>query len=171
MKRLTKEIAEEYTKEGLKPDRLSEIDSEMRDYTHIDDDAAEIMAKDPHLKLWSLEELSDKSAEALSKVIGTLDFKNGLTKISDAAAKSLGTFRGMTLKLNALEELSEEAAEGLAAYHGEHHLNALTSLSEGAAEKLSAHENTLRLDGLTELSDGAAQGLGRSWARAHRGLR
>ena len=115
MKKLTKEIAEEYTKQGLKPDRLNEIDSEMRDYTHIDDDAAEVMAKDPHLKLWSLEGLSDKSAESFSKVIGTLDFKNGLTEISDAAAKSFGT-RGMTLKLNALEELSEGAAEGLAAY-------------------------------------------------------
>jgi hypothetical protein len=47
----TKEIPKIDTHEELKPDRLIEIDRKMREYRYISDEAAEIMAKDPHLNL------------------------------------------------------------------------------------------------------------------------
>jgi formylglycine-generating enzyme required for sulfatase activity/predicted DNA-binding WGR domain protein len=94
----------------------------------------------------------------LSNFVGWLVL-NGLTSLSDAAAESLGKYKGPLLWLNGLTSLSNVAAESLSKYKDELRLDGLTCLSDAAAESLSKHEGSLHLDGLTSLSDTAAESL------------
>jgi hypothetical protein len=81
--------------------------------------------------------ITDEAAEALSIARGEINL-SGLTKLSDAAARSLAN-------------MSE---------YSDLYLSGLTTLSTVAAHELAGHKgNILCLRGLTELSDGAARAL------------
>jgi hypothetical protein len=68
---------------------------------------------------------------------------NGLTELSDAAAKSLSKHKGFNLNLNGLTELSDVAAESLSKHKRTLWLTGLTELSDAAAESLSRHVRKL----------------------------
>ena len=113
----------------------NEID-DLREYTSIDDDAA----------------------EDLSAYEGQLSL-DGLTSLSDNAARSLRKCRGEWLGFDGLEQISDTAAEWLSKYKGLLSLCALTSISESAAESLSKLKGDLSLQDLTSLSDSVAKSL------------
>ena len=140
---LTKEIAEEW---------LADVSShDLNKFTVIDDAAAEYLSKcmsDPNwpLELEGLTELSDEAAKSLSKHKSCRLELPSLTRLSDAGAKSLSKYKG-SLTLDGLTELSDAAAESLSKHKGERaasggglFLNGLTELSNGAAESLSKHK-------------------------------
>ena len=86
---------------------------------------------------------------------------DGLTAISDDAARSLAGFRGRYLKLNGLANASDEAVRALAEFKGEAlFLDGLTKVSDAQAAALGAFKgNILSLNGLTAISDAQAEAL------------
>ncbi len=166
-KRLTKEVAEQFLADD------ESVDS--REFTELDDEAAEILRKhEGHLNLSGLTSLSDSAAKSLcgkneeptNESLENYDLLlNGLTSLSDAAAESLSKYKDF-LGLNGLETLSDAAAESLSRYENEVlSLSGLTSLSDAAAESLSKYKGDLALNGLTSLSDAVAESLGKHKAR------
>ena len=128
---LTKEIADEII--------IKEKDSVflyLDEFTQIDDQAAEVLAKRQGvLSLSGLTELSDNAAESLSKHKDSLRL-DGLTELSDAAAESLSKHKG-SLSLDGLNELSDAAAESLAKNPNDLSLKGLTTLGNRAVEIFS----------------------------------
>jgi len=118
-KRLTKEVAEQFLADD------ESVDS--REFTELDDEAAEILRKhEGHLNLSGLTSLSDSAAKSLcgkneeptNESLENYDLLlNGLTSLSDAAAESLSKYKDF-LGLNGLECLSDAAAESLNKYDG-----------------------------------------------------
>jgi hypothetical protein len=86
---------------------------------------------------------------------------NGLTTLTDEAAKALAQFKGSYLELHGLTTLSDEAAKALAQFKGSFlYLDGLTTLSDDAANALAQFKgNVLSLNSLTTLSDEAAKAL------------
>jgi beta-lactamase regulating signal transducer with metallopeptidase domain len=110
------------------------------------------------LILNGLTTLSDEAAKALAQHEGSL-YLYGLTTLSDDAATALAQHKS-NLYLNGLTTLSDEAAAALAQHKGlQLILDGLTTLSDEAATALAQHEGDLSLDGLTTLSDDAATAL------------
>jgi hypothetical protein len=138
------------------------FNEEPQDFTHIEDDAAVVLAtcKEP-LYLDGVVALSDKAASALAKHENELAL--GLTSISDAAAAALARHRGGALCLVKLATLSERAALALS-FVPDLYLDGLLSLSEPLAEILADHDGRLSLCGLKILSDQAAKKLSQSRA-------
>ena len=101
----------------------------------ITDDAAKLLCKfeGDDLFLNGLFELSDHSAESLSKYQGNL-YLDGLTEISDPAADSLSNHQGKSSLWSVIEE-----------HKGELWLNGLTKLSDTAAESLSKHLSLIHI--------------------------
>ena len=74
-------------------------------------------------------------------------------------AKALAQRKDTWLSLDGLTTLSDEAAKALAEFKGPLHLGGLTTLSDEAAKALAQHKGGLVLDGLTTLSDEAVAAL------------
>ena len=129
--------------------------------TFISDNAAESLSKfGGLLYLNGLEELSDKTAESLSKYKGGRLALSGISKLSDAAAESFSRFKGNNLDLDGVTSLSDAAANSLSKCKCDLSLSGLTSLSEAAANSLSnCKSNQLTLSGLTSLSEAAVKSL------------
>jgi len=103
------------------------------------EEAKRLMAEFPDcLALNGLTSLSDEAAKALGHHTGTLTL-DGLTTLSDKAAKALGKHKG-TLHLSGLTTLTDEGAKALAEFKGEYlYIDGLNMLSDEAAETLSAN--------------------------------
>jgi hypothetical protein len=154
----------------------------IRQFTMIDDDAAEVISQYPKdwlqfdglttlsdsaaenfskyqgsLSLGGLTSITDASAKSLSKLSGSLHL--GLTNLTDAAADSLGNHNG-ELRLHNLKSLSDRAAVGLGRHRGLLDLRGLTALTDATAASLSQNQGNLILLGLTTLSEAAARSLG-----------
>ena len=92
---------------------------DLSQFSHLEDDAAELLSISEHqgsLDLSGLERLSKEAAEALAKYQGSLD-------------------------LSGLKRLTTPAAEALAKYQGKLDLSGLTSLSAAAVAILRTNEN------------------------------
>ena len=122
----------------------------LTQYTSIDDQAAEVLAKyeDADLELRGLISLSLPAAQALSKQ------ESG------------------SLNLRGLASLKNDVAEAFSHYGGFLGLEGLTSLSLPAAQALSKSVQFLDLSGLTSVLDPVAEVLAKCKCRIHlRGLR
>ncbi len=159
---LTKEVAEEY---------LNEDDPRFQEFTAIEDEAAEVLGSryknecQSTLYLNGLTSLSDAAAKSLAEYRGYRGkcdhglFFLGLESLSDAAARRLSRYNG-TLNLDGLSILSDAAAESLSECSGWLSFCGLRSLTDSAAQSLSMHKGfALHLDGLTTLSDAVAESL------------
>lgn len=109
-------------------------------------------------RLPSIKNLPDDVAQALARREGGLAL-NGLTTLSDEAAKVLGP--KLDGRFPALETLSPEVAQGLAKTRGPIVLDGLKTLSDDAAVALAndQHRGDLHLNGLTTLSPVAARAI------------
>ena len=87
---------------------------------------------------------------------------NGLKKLDSDVAQALAGYSKGPLVLNGLTSLSDEAAKALAQHKGSLYLNGLTTLSDEAATALAQYEGRLELNGLTTLSAEAATALAAS---------
>jgi hypothetical protein len=83
---------------------------------------------------------------------------NGLTTLSDEAARTLAQHKG-DLSLDGLTTLSNEAAEALAQHKGDLSLNGLTALHSVELATKLARQRGLSLNGLTTLSGEVAEAL------------
>lgn len=144
---LTKEIAEEYSRESWSVN--------LADYNVVDPAAAQILARqEGWLNLSGLTELSPDTAEILAAHKGDLNI-NGIKELSDAAALPLAKHHG-GISLGGLTSMSESVAASLASSNGSLRLNGLTSLSDDAAKALGNTCNSLSLDAVQNLTDEAA---------------
>ncbi len=133
---LTAEIAEQFVAGKLS----SPTGPRIHQFTSIEDDAAEILGNTTRwLNLDGLTELSDAAAKSLSMHKDSLLQLKGLTRLSDAAAESLMNHKG-PIELDRLTELSDTVAELLSRSPGPLTLRALASLTERQAEFLIEHE-------------------------------
>lgn len=89
---------------------------------------------------------------------------NGVTSLSEVAAKAFRKHKEGDLYLNGLVTLSANAAKHLAKRPGRLYLNGLTTLNDDLATSLRNHQDHLFLNGLQTLSDSAAESLSK-----HRG--
>ena len=192
MERITKKIAEKFLRNQNSVD--------LREATSIDDDAAEALSKHrgDYLILYGLKEISDVTAESLSKYQGEL-ILSGLTSLSDAAAQSFSKHEG-GLDLADVGVLSDAAVVALAKSKGELRIG-VSEVSESAVKALVEHEginaenpslvlpNLISLDdvslaeklvceceygefffeGLTSLAEAVAQSLSRAGGYLHFG--
>ena len=114
--------------------------------------------------LETFTKLDEKAAQVLSKSDGTLDLK-GLMHLSEADAEGLAEFKGVSLDLNGLTEISNTAARCLARVKSSLELNGITSLPDELARIMAAHSSrgdmenivSLTLNGVESLSDEAAR--------------
>ncbi|MEN9634328.1 MAG: hypothetical protein RL077_2732 [Verrucomicrobiota bacterium] len=139
--------------------------------TSLSPEVAAVLAELPRdqweARLPNVKTISDDVALALAKrELGFFKFPyllEGLTAISDKAAKALGP--KIYGRLPALKVLSVELAEGLAKKRGDVilrsdlNLSGLTTLSPAAARAISKWEGHIYFDGLTEISDETLQSL------------
>jgi hypothetical protein len=130
----------------------------------LSETAAEALSghKGSYLSLCGIKEISDKSAEYLSKhsQVNLL----GLTALSSVAAKILLKF-DEDLSLNKIKSLSHEAAKTLSKHKGWLELNGLTSITSEVATALSKHKGWLDLSGLINISDDVAIALSKHKGR------
>ncbi len=115
---------------------------DLSQFSHLEDDAAELLSISEHqgsLDLSGLERLSTEAAEALAKYQGSLDL-SGLKRLTTPAAEALVKHQG-SLDLSGLKRLTTPAAEALAKYQGKLDLSGLTSLSAAAVAILRTNEN------------------------------
>jgi hypothetical protein len=122
-------------------------------------DATCLAENQDSLSLNGLTAISEEAAKSLAEHRGYSLSLNGLTTIPVESAKALGSYPGM-LSLDGLIAISGEAAKGLAGHRGDLLcLNGLKSISAEAAEALAPHRGLLLLDGLTSISSEAAKCL------------
>ena len=114
-------------------------------------------SRDYRIRTVDLSKVTAFSQGALAELVNDDYFidLDGLTTLSDAAAKLLGKHR-KPLYLNGLTQLSDASAKSLGKHDGSLFLGGLTELSDASAESLSKHEAPLHLSGLTKLSEGGA---------------
>lgn len=178
MEILTKQIAIEYCdsldeSETIGDFTLVESSHFLGLFTHIEDEAAEVLAGfDGLLGLWGLSELGESAARFLGEHRGELELLN-LKHLSEAAARGLSRHEGKLALPNlenpseeviaslarskgklvlSLPELSKKAALHLATHQGELDIGGTWTMSDAAAECLSQHRGTLWLPGLFEIS-------------------
>jgi hypothetical protein len=120
--------------------------------------AAKWMKDSDSVDLAAFQQLDEDAAKVLAKHDGKLEL-NGLTQISDGAAKAIASFKGFLLEINGLSYLPETVARNLAKTKAGLWLNGLKELSEETAKALSTHPGTLKLRGLKKCSDHAAKYL------------
>lgn len=139
-KTLTVEIAREWNQ-----------NSSLKEYTSIDDDAAEVLVgyKDADLDFDGITSISPKTVQILSKHI-SLGFK-GLSTIGNEVASALSDFNGF-LDLSGITSLSVAAAQSITKSAQFIDLSGLTSVSDPVAEVLSKCKGRLHLCGLTSLT-------------------
>jgi uncharacterized protein YxjI len=121
-------------------------DINFNDLTELSDTAAESLSRYEGDFLWldGLTELSDAAAESLSKIKGELSL-DGLIRLSDTAghialAEKLSKTYGPELNLNGLTELSDPAAKYLSQIQSGIWISfeGLTKISDEAAKSLAA---------------------------------
>ena len=128
-------------------------------FQQLDEDAAKVLAKhDGILELNGLTQISDGAAKAIASFKGFLLEINGLSYVPETVARNLAKTKA-GLWLNGLKELSEETAKALSKTKAGLQLNGLKELSEETAKALSTHPGTLKLCGLKKCSDNAAKYL------------
>ena len=120
--------------------------------------AAKWMKDSDSVDLAAFQQLDEDAAKVLAKHDGILEL-NGLTQISDGAAKAIASFKGFLLEINGLSYVPETVARNLAKTKAGLWLNGLKELSEETAKALSTHPGTLKLCGLKKCSDNAAKYL------------
>lgn len=91
------------------------------------------------LYLDGLNKISDEVAKHLGNHQGHYLSLNGLTEISEKSAEYLSKAEGI-LFLNGLREITEPAAEGLSKQKGILYLNGLINISQKAADSLDSHK-------------------------------
>ena len=117
------------------------------------------------LSLGGLRELSDASATALVSHKGGRLWLDGLTSLTESAAKILSAYykgknSGEFLSFGALAEASDETLKELVKYKGRLGLSGLKKISDSAAKILAGHRGSfLDLSGLKTLSGSAAKAL------------
>lgn len=148
----------------------------MSRFTHIEDDAAALLAGASYpLTLNCLVALSPYAAACLGRHAGGTLELNGLREISDGVAEGLST-RTKTLSLNGLVTLSDASAMHLSRCTAKLSLRGLTELADtpghlALAAKLASQEGNLVLDGLERLGPKVAAKLSEHIGRlALRGL-
>ena len=149
------------TKEIVEQFAAGKIDS-LNEYTSINAAAAKSLTSfRGNLYLNGLTSLTDEAAKSLGLFKDTVLSLNGLTSLTDKAAKSLASFRGYHLYLNGLTSLTDEAAKALASFKGGLlYLNGLTNLTDGAAKALASFKgDDLYLNGLTNVTDETTKSL------------
>lgn len=131
---------------------------DLSSFTAIHDDGAAVLSQyDGDLDLDGLTSLSEVAAKSLaSSSAGILSLK-GLVYLPDAAANALGCFQGSVLSLDGLQSLTDAAARGLGHFQGSLSLNGLTRLSTKAIKSLLANGAALSLKGLDEIPDTLAK--------------
>jgi hypothetical protein len=129
--------------------------------TQLSIEAAQNLAAGGSLQLGGMRLLPDDIASALAEHKDEL-WLNGLTKLSDAAAESLGKHQGSALYLDGLMQLSDAAVASLSQHRSELSLDGLGELSDAAAQSFRRYQGSkLSLAGLTSLSTSAAESLGK----------
>jgi hypothetical protein len=152
---LTKTIAKKWAKES------GSVNFSF--YGELSDDAASILAStsEDRLELDGLTTLSESAAKSLAELKGDL-LLYGLTTLSEGAAAALAQHKGgpvgSWLELFGVTELTDGAVKALGSHNGFLSLG-LTALSDEAANSLSHHVGELSLPYLTSLSDAAAVAL------------
>ena len=117
------------------------------------------------LSLGGLNQLSDEGARALVSHKGGRLWLNGLTSLTESAAKILSAYykgknSGEFLSFGALAEASDETLKELVKYKGRLGLSGLKKISDSAAKILAGHRGSfLDLSGLKTLSGAAAKAL------------
>jgi len=112
----------------------------------------------------AITSLTAEQAERCAQWYGDLSL-NGLTTLSDEAAKALSHHTGGQLTLNGLTMLSDAAAAALARHEGDVHLESLAVLTSSAlAAKLASSD---ALDHVTSLSAEAARAIVQSLVKAN----
>lgn len=102
------------------------------------------------LCLVGFDELDDEAAEILAEHKGRLTLSS-ITQISDFSAQWLSRHQGCALELDGLADLSDSAVRDLSRYPGSLSLNGIINLTDVAAAALAQRESRLSLDGLTAL--------------------
>jgi hypothetical protein len=143
---LTLEIARVWKNSGC--------NTTFKEYTSIDDDAADLLATcdGADLELDGLGALSPAAVRALSKQQNGSLSLSGLTSLSEAAAEAFAKYPGAALGFDGLKSLSEPVSIALAKFSGSLYLSGLPSVTDPVAEALSKHQGLLVLDGLTSLT-------------------
>ena len=140
-------------------EKMVEVSEELIP-TPEDEKIFEEIKRDNFDRVNDLTVITDEIAEILSGYSGEINL-NGLSFISDSAAKALSKFRGQWLNLIGLKKISDTVAVNLAKIEGGLGLNGLESISDSAAQALAEHQNGfLSLSSLTSLSDKTAEYLG-----------
>lgn len=123
----------------------------LKEYTSIDDDAAEVLVgyKDADLDFDNITSLPLKTVQILSKHI-SLGF-DGLISIEDEIADAFSDFSGF-LSLRGLTSLSVAAAQSLTKSAQFIDFSGLTLVSDPVAEVLAKCKGMIKLRGLTSLT-------------------
>ena len=99
------------------------------------------------LYLDGLTSISEKAAKALANYNGSELSLKGLTSITEDEAKALGKFKVHYLYLDGLTSISEKAAKALANFNGQNiSLKGLTTISQPVAHNLSKLERRFTVD-------------------------
>jgi hypothetical protein len=134
----------------------------LNDLTQLSESDTILVADfDGRVLLPDLETLPVEVAAVLAKHRGTrggLYLGPGLTKLSDAAAEAIASYRGR-IWFAGLSELSVNVAEALAKVESHLFLLGLKELPAETAQALAKHRNDLSLNGLIRLSEAAAAAL------------
>jgi len=135
----------------------------LEGYTHIDDDAAEVIGDvADEICLPDVETISPIAVQHLAQRAVELRL-DGLKSLPEGVARSLRKFQG-AVSFNGLTQISERDAHQLASIDvfcgGDRlHLEGLVELSEPVAKALSRYPGFLILDGIERISPAAAKHL------------
>jgi hypothetical protein len=152
---LTKQIAEEFCS--------SKSEFDLSKYTDITDEAAAILGQydgsgysGPNILLPGITRLGEAAAKSLFGFEGILELLNLETLSLTPSSLKDGTQLRADLTLG-LTELSDESAAALSSTKGSLCLDQLQTLSDSAAACLAKHTGLLSLDSIHALSDEAAR--------------
>lgn len=146
-----------------------EISLKLNDLTSLSDVAAAAFGRldcdgcpGYSLVLAGLKNISDTGLKSLAKFQGSLSL-GGLRELSNAGAKALASHKGAQLDLNGLTTLTELAAKNLSSYYkGKNSgdwlgLCGLSKVKDGILKELVKYKGHLLLSGFKTISDSAAK--------------
>lgn len=156
---LTKEIAEQFCS--------SDSDFDLREFTTITDEAAEVLGgydgsayAGLNIYLPSIKVLSEAAAKSIFCFVGNLELSNLESLSMPPSGLDDGTHWRADLSLG-LTDVSDDTAAALVSTEGSLSLDQLKAVSDSTAAILARHAGRLSLEGIESLSDEAAKLLNR----------
>jgi hypothetical protein len=130
---------------------VAKRDSDLNEYTKIEESAAEVLAKyNGYVQLNGISQLSEPLAQVFAKHKGGLSL-SGISTLSDEIASLLSNRRG-SIELNGLKNLSKESARHLTLCPQALYLNGLADISDELLAILTKHKEVLGLIAFNKLS-------------------